>query len=669
MDPLQPADTTATDTAAAAATPPASAPDLWPPRERASRQLWDQMCKFRKQAKWARRGEPVAEMVLPAHTSYLRACVHAYAKRLEMDSFKNVSNPQTVLLKVRPLTADATGNGGAGPSKRPRKEAATNAAEPAAAAVPAPPVAAVNLKAKTSELHVFAKEKDCVGALRHFEAMVADGTPVLARHLSILISLCALEEDKSYPNIRHFASIRALFEHSQKSGLFEGQGKHEKAKGEIESAFSGMIKLHCISGDALAAEEKIRLMERMGIPARLRTISPLIGLAERRGDLQLAERAQALLRAHKIDPATEELLSLGRLYASADAAAFRGLLDWMAELLRDSHHASHAKMGLSSEQLDLLAGAFELANESARAEGGQSGWRTSRVTIDAAGASSVGGVRLRPIALANSEREALCAGIQQLIPRTFAADFSRFTDYVSKRGPWDYVVDGANVGFFGQGAAIAANRKARQTLNGGVESAEDMRSLREARQTLFSVDRLEAMLQTLTDRGSKTLLVLHVQHMKRLQQGEASAALLERWQSEGVLYFTPHGHNDDWYWLYAAVASGARCYAISNDEMRDHHFVLLHNKSFLRWKERHVVHFNYRTQRIAGAVGVVRDAGLLPLLEPPQPYSPLMQMDPVSGAWHVPSIDAEEWICAEPVMLRGERDEQQQEARAAGGGA
>ena len=67
------------------------------------------------------------------------------------------------------------------------------------------------------------------------------------------------------------------------------------------------------------------------------------------------------------------------------------------------------------------------------------------------------------------------------------------------------------------------------------------------------------------------------------------------------------GMNDDWFWMHAALIYGGSSssnssvrktshqpiLAITNDEMRDHHFQMLAEGSFLRWKERHQVHFSF----------------------------------------------------------------------------
>ena len=54
--------------------------------------------------------------------------------------------------------------------------------------------------------------------------------------------------------------------------------------------------------------------------------------------------------------------------------------------------------------------------------------------------------------------------------------------------------------------------------------------------------------------------------------GGLTKILVEDWKARRLLYTTPRGMNDDWFWLYAGVAStqGDRRHSIvvSNDQMR-----------------------------------------------------------------------------------------------------
>ena len=142
----------------------------------------------------------------------------------------------------------------------------------------------------------------------------------------------------------------------------------------------------------------------------------------------------------------------------------------------------------------------------------------------------------------------------------------------------------------------------------------------------------------------RLLVVLHTNHTNRDRLCARDASIVDRWRSEGVLYTSPHGMNDDWYWLHAAVSSGEGCKVISNDEMRDHHFAMLWPPAFVRWKERHVLHFEFPHSLLGGSDPP-------PLLIEPRPYSHAMQEDAAAGGvWHIPvqSEMNDAWISVRP---------------------
>ncbi|MCO5610284.1 hypothetical protein L7F22_064520 [Adiantum nelumboides] len=133
-------------------------------------------------------------------------------------------------------------------------------------------------------------------------------------------------------------------------------------------------------------------------------------------------------------------------------------------------------------------------------------------------------------------------------------------------------------------------------------------------------------------------LPLVVLHCRRTSNGGTrsprSQNIIDSWVNDNVLYSTPHGSNDDWYWLYAAVK--CKSLLVTNDEMRDHLFELLGNNFFLKWKERHQVRFTFSPHG-------------LELLMPP-PYSTIIQ-ESQGGNWHIPQSGADdvelsrEWLC------------------------
>jgi len=158
-------------------------------------------------------------------------------------------------------------------------------------------------------------------------------------------------------------------------------------------------------------------------------------------------------------------------------------------------------------------------------------------------------------------------------------------EWSERHGPFDTIVDGANVGMFNQ-------------------------NFEDARFNFHQLERLMAHLRE--ERGAEAKPALLVLHQRRVKGGAANAPsagnLIRQWRNNRAhpshsqllalrltspscadeLFTTPAGSNDDWYWLYAAVNAGASGILITNDELRDHVFQMLPApRLFYKWKERH----------------------------------------------------------------------------------
>ena len=82
---------------------------------------------------------------------------------------------------------------------------------------------------------------------------------------------------------------------------------------------------------------------------------------------------------------------------------------------------------------------------------------------------------------------------------------------------------------------------------------------------------------------------------------------------------------DDWFWLYATLVQGDRTLIVSNDWMRDHHFMMLNQKDFQRWREQHQVRFEM--VQVEGAQQPSR-----PLLHFPTVFTARVQVEYVEDA-------------------------------------
>ena len=178
--------------------------------------------------------------------------------------------------------------------------------------------------------------------------------------------------------------------------------------------------------------------------------------------------------------------------------------------------------------------------------------------------------------------------------------FDHYMRWISRMYPKgvEVVIDGANVGYFGR-------RPPKDSLNF---------------QQIDRVVRAFTDCERVEDRKT-VLLILHQRHFKRLTG--ADSQLVDGWKRAKFLYQTPHRMNDDWFWLWVAVWSSrlvAQPFVITNDQMRDHHFQMLSQRHFLKWRERHVVRFGFER---------LHDRQCPPTLWFPLPYSTQIHTDGV----------------------------------------
>ena len=142
----------------------------------------------------------------------------------------------------------------------------------------------------------------------------------------------------------------------------------------------------------------------------------------------------------------------------------------------------------------------------------------------------------------------------------------QFERFLESHQP-DVVVDGANVGYY-------------ETNFEGAPRHVDYKQI-------------DWVVDDLRRQGKKVLLIMHCRHFSRQTMPDAYVPLMKRWLNDGILYRTPPGMNDDWFWMHAALSSGPGTLMVTNDELRDHHFQMLAERWFVRWKERHQVHFSF----------------------------------------------------------------------------
>ncbi len=493
---------------------------------------------------------------------------------------------------------------------------------------PSPPRAAKKKRTPTPELsarlavQMAAREGDAAAAFLAYDAARAAGVRLAADSYATIMFLCsggdawgggdaggrdggaaaaaAAAADEggaaAAPAIapEHAARAAALLADMEAAGLAPS-----------EMCFTALARIAAAEGrpaDALAAA--LQVAER-GLTPRLRCFTPALAAYVRAGDGAAAFAVDDAALAAGLEPGEPELALLLR-GAAAGGVAWPRVEAALRRLSRE--HTT-----LSAATLAAARALFESPAAAAAAPAGAARWRVEACAVDAAGALSARGAgALAALDLDAAEYAEFCSGVAALAARQGRqpADFPAFVAWLEANGPFAAVVDAANVAFFGQNFE-----------SGGFSFA----------QVEAVVGALEAELPP----GARPLVVLHVARTRAPAAARPeAAALLARLRAAGSFYAAPPGSNDDWYWMYAAVAAGPRGLLVSNDELRDHIFQLLAPRYVGRWKERHQLRYSF-------------DAEGKPRFERPPPYTTCAQRVEATGAWAFPGAGGA-WLAAVP---------------------
>jgi hypothetical protein len=133
----------------------------------------------------------------------------------------------------------------------------------------------------------------------------------------------------------------------------------------------------------------------------------------------------------------------------------------------------------------------------------------------------------------------------------------------------DYILDGANIGFFQQ-----------RPDKGGKLS-------------YLNIDKI---VNQLKNKG-KIMVFLHEKHLNLKYMSDYNKRIIAKWENDNILYKTKRGLNDDWYWLYLGIYL-EKAHIISNDKMTDHYYQCFHDKSFKRWRDMSQIEFNFIKNKV-----------------------------------------------------------------------
>lgn len=632
----------------------------FPRNDRLSRRVQDALLRFSRSG-----GRKGRELHLKSEQSaYARAVVHALAGRLGLDHetvHDDVSGKSHVVVRLPPVDAPAQAGFSdlttskvrkrqrvldARPALEGTKAGRTNRsrafaheigalakratelqtvleATPAAAPAAAPAGDGTSLEELTAR------------ALDIFDEMVSSSIFVTAHVCSMIMRLCMSSQ-------RQGDALR-IFDHCLRAPrapaapAAEGPGPGPGSWPELldESCFSCAIRCNCDLGRLAAAEQLLRELGERGIRARLRSYMPLATALCAASPAAVTPSSTRVVRAFELLAELEEkgmLPATGDLLVFLQGAARAGRwADVEAVLGRFAQRFAR----LDEATLQGVQDALHYLAEAAARDAPR--LRVFRTSVTADGTCREGGFKLRAVDISADQWAELRAAAARLFQGREQA-LHDFRTWLAAQPAFDVVVDAANVGYHGNNAT----RRAPMGHCGGdgVPKCKGDASSRKLH-ALLSFRQIIAMVDALRDRGGRPLVCLHVKYLKRCaDMYPDQAKAFKRLEEAGLLYATPHGMNDDHYWLYAAVAGeeARRCLVVSNDEMRDHHFDMFAPSFFPRWKECHVVRYSMRNNH-------AMDKGIDVSLRFPPVYSTVVQTHGPTR-WFFPSSESEDWLCA-----------------------
>ncbi|KAJ1394653.1 Tetratricopeptide-like helical domain superfamily [Sesbania bispinosa] len=472
-----------------------------------------------------------------------------------------------------------------------------------------------------SQLNQCSRAGDVVEALHLYDEARKMGVILNLDHYNKLLYLCSLspssvqtDENMTGASVSHLGLERG-FE------IFQ-QMLNDRVQPN-EATFTNAARLAAAKEDPEMAFELLKQMKNAAIAPKLRSYGPALYGFCKRGDAEKAYEVDADMIESGIVAEEPELSALLEISVNAKnedkvyeilhrlRATLRQVSESTLQIIEDWFNSEYAtNIGKKNWDANMVREGFVRGGGGWHGEGwlGSGQWKVVKTHVNDDGMCLSCGEKLVSIDIDPKETENFAASLSKLACEKEAkANFNHFQKWLERHGPFDAVVDGANVGL-----ANVQN---------------------------FSFYQLNSVVQKLRQISPSKRLPLIILHVNRVNGGPAQSPnnrrLIENWKQNGVLYATPQGSNDDWYWLYAAVS--CKCLLLTNDEMRDHLFQLLGSSFFPRWKEKHQV-------RISGSS---RGASLV---MPPR-YSIVIQ-ESANGSWHVPTVTSDDheiprkWLCA-----------------------
>uniref|UniRef100_A0A6N2LMY9 ribonuclease P n=1 Tax=Salix viminalis TaxID=40686 RepID=A0A6N2LMY9_SALVM len=458
-------------------------------------------------------------------------------------------------------------------------------------------------------LNFYSKSKDLHSAISLYDTALSQSTRLNQHHFNTLLYLCSISlNDPSTKDLSLRYGFR-VFDHMVSNGIKPN-----------EASITAVARLAAAKGDGDYAFDLVKNIGAYNELPRLRTYDPALFCYCENLDSDKAYEVEEHMGRMGVGLEEGEIAAL--LKVSVETRREERVYGYLQKLRKVVRCVREETAKVIEHWFEVFEGSgveldAGLVREAVSRNGGgwhglgwigNEKWVVRRGSVNTGGECRCCGEQLISVDIDDDETERFAESIAGLaMEREVKANFSEFQNWLEKHANYEAIVDGANIGLYQQNFA-----------EGG-----------------FSISQLDAVIKDLYNQSGKKwpLIILHNKRLRALLLNPSTRELIQEWIEKDVLYTTPHGSNDDWYWLYAAVK--LRCLLVTNDEMRDHIFELIGSDFFVKWKERHQVRYTFVK-------------GKLELQMPPL-FSIVIQ-ESENGSWHVPvagdgNDSPQSWLC------------------------
>ncbi|XP_066379886.1 proteinaceous RNase P 1, chloroplastic/mitochondrial-like isoform X4 [Miscanthus floridulus] len=324
--------------------------------------------------------------------------------------------------------------------------------------------------------------------------------------------------------------------------IFEKMCSEKERVQMSEAALTAKARMALSMGDSDMAFEIVKQMEDLGLKPKLRSYGPALTAFCNSGNVEKAFEVEAHMLESGITPEEAELETLLRASVvgrRGDKVYYllhkfrttvRQVSPSTAELFEAWFRSPTAsKVGKRKWDAGAIVKAIENNGGGWHGFGwlGRGKWTVTRSNINKNGVCLACGEKLAIIDLDPKETEEFARFVAKIaIKRERNSNFENFQKWLEKHGPFEAVVDAANVGLF-------SHRH-------------------------LSLSKVNAVADAIRQRSRKRpLIVLHNKHLtgERMKK-PGHHKLVEKWKQANSIYATPTGSNDD--------CSGTGCTLLSD---------------------------------------------------------------------------------------------------------